>query len=71
LTRAEPVLERLGIAVCRHRAGPAGSRLIEIKRLEAPPLVAVKKKPKPTKVRRFSERLGQLCLALTDDTDDK
>jgi hypothetical protein len=71
LTRAEPVLERLGIAVCRHRAGPAGSRLIEIKRLEAPPLVVVKKKPKPTKVRPFSERLGQLCLALTDDTDDK
>jgi len=70
LTRAEPVLARLGIAVTRHRAGDGGSRVINIKRVGPDPLTGVKKQPKPTKVRPFSERSNQLCLALTDDTDD-
>jgi hypothetical protein len=69
LTRAEPVLERLGIAVTRDRVGGGGSRMIEVKRIGPLPLTAVKKQPKPTKVPPLSERSNQLCLALPDDTD--
>ncbi len=37
LTRAEPVLERRGIAIIRDRVGPGGSRMIEIRRIERRP----------------------------------
>jgi len=68
LTRAEPVLERLGIAIIRDRVGAAGSRRIEIKRIKPPRPAAVKKQRQP---RSLPSEKGpsQLSLALPDDTD--
>jgi len=68
LTRAEPVLERLGIAVIRDRIGAAGSRMIEIKRIgHRVPTDA--KKAVPAKATPLPDRSSQLSLALADDTD--
>jgi hypothetical protein len=70
LTRAEPVLERLGIIVVRDRVGSGGSRIIEIKRIERSP-PAVKPKSRPgAKVPPALQMSEQLSFALSGSTDD-